>query len=278
MSPGVSTPPDSASFEAASHLPGCRLPPLSRLCCTRASPVCPRRPRKTNPVSLSLRSPSLPAAPHPRITDRPGFVGVIRSRRRSLVLAAIASAGLLTGVPTLPVGAFAAEHANASAHGQSLTTPPGFDALPARDGFEISSFSVVQWPVPASAPISSGFGLRECDECSTDHTGTDFNPGDGHPVQAISAGVVTEAGWDSTGYGSRVVVRHVIDGTVVSSLYAHMQDDSIAVSIGDTIARGQLLGLVGSTGQSTGAHLHLSIMVGGEMIDPYPWLVAHVNS
>jgi murein DD-endopeptidase MepM/ murein hydrolase activator NlpD len=65
---------------------------------------------------------------------------------------------------------------------------------------------------------------------------------------------------------------------VVSSLYAHRQEDSIAVGIGDTVARGQLLGLVGSTGQSTGAHLHLSIIVGGKMIDPYPWLVEHVNS
>ncbi len=203
---------------------------------------------------------------------------MIRSHRRSLVLAAIASAGLLTSIPSLPPGAFASEDAAAAAQGQSLTTSAGFDALPTRDGFAMSTFSVVQWPVPASAPISSGFGLRECDGCSTDHTGTDFNPGAGYPIQAISAGIVTEAGWDSTGYGNRVVVQHVIDGTVVSSLYAHLQDDSIAVSIGDTVARGQLLGLVGSTGQSTGAHLHLSIIVGGEMIDPYPWLVEHVNS
>ncbi|WP_309615573.1 M23 family metallopeptidase [Salinibacterium sp.] len=230
-------------------------------------------------MSLSFRSSFLPSsALDSGWALSPGFIGVIRSHRRSLVLAAIASAGLLTSIPSLPPGAFASEDAAAAAQGQSLTTSAGFDALPTRDGFAMSTFSVVQWPVPASAPISSGFGLRECDGCSTDHTGTDFNPGAGYPIQAISAGIVTEAGWDSTGYGNRVVVQHVIDGTVVSSLYAHLQDDSIAVSIGDTVARGQLLGLVGSTGQSTGAHLHLSIIVGGEMIDPYPWLVEHVNS
>ena len=230
-------------------------------------------------MSLSFRSSFLPSsALDSGWAARPGFIGVIRSHRRSFVLAAIASAGVLTSIPSLPPGAFAVENANAPAQAQSLTTSAGFDAMPARDGFAVSTFSVVQWPVPVSAPISSGFGLRECDGCSTDHTGTDFNPGASYPIQAISAGIVTEAGWDSTGYGNRVVVQHVIDGTVVSSLYAHLQDDSIAVSIGDTVARGQLLGLVGSTGQSTGAHLHLSIIVGGEMIDPYPWLVEHVNS
>jgi murein DD-endopeptidase MepM/ murein hydrolase activator NlpD len=132
--------------------------------------------------------------------------------------------------------------------------------------------------VPVSTPISSGFGLRDCDGCSTDHTGTDFNPGSGFPVQSISTGVVTEAGWDSTGYGNKVVIQHVVDGQVVSSLYAHLQDESIGVSVGDVVSRGQQLGLVGSTGQSTGAHLHFGIIIDGVMIDPYPWLLARVNS
>ena len=207
-----------------------------------------------------------------------GVIGIIRSLSRVLVLAAIAAVGLLTSIPSSPPGAFATESAQVRVQVQSLVTPSGSAVLAARDGFAMSAFSVVQWPVPASTPISSGFGLRQCDGCPTDHTGTDFNPGSGYPIQSIATGVVTEAGWDSTGYGNKVVIQHVIDGQVVSSLYAHMQDDSITVSVGDTVNRGQIVGLVGSTGESTGAHLHLSIISDGVMVDPYPWLLQHVNS
>lgn len=203
---------------------------------------------------------------------------LFRSPRRAVLLSAIAAIGLLSSVPSLPPGAFASPAYDTTVRVQALVTQPVPIATPQRDRFAMSTFSVVQWPVPVSTPISSGFGLRECEGCSTDHTGTDFNPGSGFPVQAISAGVVTEAGWDSTGYGNKVVVQHVVDGQVVSSLYAHLQDDSIGVSVGDVVSRGQQLGLVGSTGQSTGAHLHLSLIIDGAMIDPYPWLLAHVNS
>lgn len=160
---------------------------------------------------------------------------------------------------------------------QSYTAPAALEAPVKRDAFAISSYSVVQWPVPAGTPISSGFGPRVCDGCSTNHTGTDVNPGSGYPVQVIADGVVTEAGWDSTGYGNKVVVRHVIDGQVVSTLYAHMQNDSIAVGVGQAITRGTVLGLVGETGEATGPHLHLSVIIDGTMIDPYPWLLAQGN-
>ncbi|GGL01312.1 hypothetical protein GCM10007382_21550 [Salinibacterium xinjiangense] len=215
--------------------------------------------------------PIHPARPH-------GILRVIRSRHRALMLAVIAVLGLLSSLPSLPQEAFASAADGEAVRVQALTTSPATRPAPQRDGFAISTFSVVQWPVLVSTPISSGFGLRDCDGCSTDHSGTDFNPGSGFPVQAISAGVVTEAGWDSTGYGNKVIVQHVVDGQVVSSLYAHLQERSLAVSVGDVVLRGQQLALVGSTGQSTGAHLHLSIIIDDVMIDPYPWLVAHVNS
>ena len=186
---------------------------------------------------------------------------------------------MLTSVPSLPAEADAFLGATAAAIPlQAYTAPAGIEAPVARDAFAISSYSVVQWPVPAATPISSGFGVRECDDCPTNHTGTDFNPGSGYPIQVVADGVVTEAGYDSTGYGNKVVVQHVIDGQVVSTLYAHMQDGSIAVSVGQAVARGTVLGLVGSTGISTGAHLHLGVIVDGTFIDPYPWLLAHVNA
>lgn len=142
----------------------------------------------------------------------------IRSHRRILLLGGIAVMGLLSTVPSLPQGAFAVEVVRDSQRVQALATSPAPIAIPRRDGFAISAFSVIQWPVPVSTPISSGFGLRDCDGCSTDHTGTDVNPASGFPVRAISSGVVTDAGWDSSGYGNRVVVRHLIDGHIVSSL------------------------------------------------------------
>ncbi|MGV8895947.1 MAG: M23 family metallopeptidase [Rhodoglobus sp.] len=218
------------------------------------------------------------SSPRRAARRRSGFLGFIRSQRRVVLVAAVAAVGLLTSIPSPAPAAFALDVARAAAQSQSLTTSPAVAAPPVRDGFAMTEFSVVQWSVPASTPISSTFGLRECSGCATDHKGTDFNPGSGYSIQAIAAGVVTEAGWDSTGYGNKVVVEHVIDGQVVSSLYAHMMDSSITVNVGDTVARGQSLGLVGSTGESTGAHLHLGIIVNGAFIDPYAWLSAHVNA
>lgn len=239
--------------------------------------ACTRRSRKYLRLLHESRTPAWAAPPtHPA---RPhGILRVIRSRHRALALAAIAVLGLLSSLPSLPEEAFASAVDGEAVRVQALTTSPATRPAPERDDFAISTFSVVQWPVLVSAPISSGFGLRDCDGCSTDHSGTDFNPGSGSPVEAISAGIVTEAGWDSTGYGNKVVVQHVVDGQVVLSLYAHLQERSLAVSVGDVVLRGQQLALVGSTGQSTGAHLHLSIIIDEAMIDPYPWLVAHVNS
>ncbi|CAN5310724.1 hypothetical protein BH09ACT5_BH09ACT5_00610 [soil metagenome] len=201
------------------------------------------------------------------------------AHRRLLVLGAIAACGVLTSIPSLPVeaNAFLGISADAKVPLQSYTAPAALEAPVKRDAFDITAYSVVQWPVPAGTPISSGFGYRECDGCETNHTGTDFNPGAGYPIQVVSDGVVTEAGWDSTGYGYKVVVQHVIDGQIVSTLYAHMLEGSIAVSAGQTVARGTVLGLVGSTGESTGAHLHFSVIIDGTMVDPYPWLLAHVN-
>ena len=208
----------------------------------------------------------------------PRLIGFLNANRRVLVLGAVASCGLLTSIPSLPAEAnpfFGVNEVEVPL--QSFSAPALVEAPVVRDGFAISSYSVVQWPVPAGTPISSGFGYRECSGCATNHTGTDFNPGAGYPIQVIADGVVTEAGWDSTGYGYKVVVQHVIDGQVVSTLYAHMLDASILVTVGQTVPRGTVLGLVGSTGESTGAHLHLSVIIDGTMVDPYPWLLAHVN-
>lgn len=216
--------------------------------------------------------------PSARPLSEPRIIGFLNANRRLLALTAIAATGLLTSIPSLPAQAEALLNPPpAPVALQSYTAPAGYEAPVLRDGFSISTYSVVQWPVPFGTPISSGFGIRECDGCATDHKGTDFNPGSGYPIQVIADGTVVSAGWDATGYGYMVVVQHNIDGQNVQSLYAHMLDGSIAVTAGQQVKRGEVLGLVGSTGESTGAHLHLGILLDGAFVDPYPWLLAHVN-
>ncbi len=144
----------------------------------------------------------------------------------------------------------------------------------------LSATGLVMWPVPSDTRISSGFGPRSspCDGCSTDHDGLDLNAGDGATIQAMADGVVVTATDDGGGYGSYVEIEHQIGGEKITSLYAHMQNGSIGVSVGDQVAAGTLVGLVGSTGQATGPHLHLELFgADGVRFDPYAWLTAHAG-
>ncbi|GAA2244648.1 hypothetical protein GCM10009851_32380 [Herbiconiux moechotypicola] len=137
--------------------------------------------------------------------------------------------------------------------------------------------SAVQWPFPVGVPISSGFGPRSSPGGigSTNHKGLDLTPGQGKPIGAIAAGVVsTVQRTDGGGLGVYVVIDHVIDGQNVSSWYGHMLTGSPVVSVGDAVLPGQQIGSVGNTGTSTGAHLHLEVHVEGTPVDPYSWLVA----
>ena len=135
----------------------------------------------------------------------------------------------------------------------------------------------IRWPFPIAVPIGSGFGYRSapCSGCSSDHKGLDLNAGNGAPIGAIADGVVISAISDSWGYGQHVIVEHAINGQRVQSLYAHMQAGSIRVSEGDQLKAGDVVGLLGSTGASTGPHLHLEIHVNGVPVDPFAWLQAN---
>lgn len=140
-----------------------------------------------------------------------------------------------------------------------------------------TSRPAIGWPFPGRVPIAGGYGPREapCAGCSTFHKGLDMNPGAGTPIHAIAAGTVRFAvAYDNGGLGVHVILDHKVDGRLVSSLYGHMQDGSLAVSQGQTVTVGQTLGKVGTTGQSTGPHLHFEILLDGTTpADPYSWLV-----
>lgn len=128
-------------------------------------------------------------------------------------------------------------------------------------------------PVIGEVEFSSGFGVR------TDpfngrpamHTGLDFRASSGDPVRATANGKVEAAGWGG-GYGRMVEIDH---GNGLSTRYGHLSE--IHVKVGDTVKIGQVIGAVGSTGRSTGPHLHYETRIDGEAVDPQKFLRAGVR-
>lgn len=120
-----------------------------------------------------------------------------------------------------------------------------------------------QWPVPGYYTITSTFGNRihPITGRPNNHTGTDIGAPGGTPIQSARGGVVTISTYHYS-YGNYVVVQH---DNGISTLYAHMR--SRAVSEGDVVEQGDILGYVGTTGSSTGNHLHLEFRINGTRVD-----------
>lgn len=138
----------------------------------------------------------------------------------------------------------------------------------------------VQWPFRVGVHIGDRFGARDCAGCSSDHHGQDFNPGLGAPIQAIADGVVSYAEDGDGDLGVHMMIDHVINGQVVTSVYAHMVHGSMNFKVGDTVKVGDIVGKTGNTGMSTGPHLHFEIRLGGRTgpwTDPLTWLYANTN-
>ncbi len=126
------------------------------------------------------------------------------------------------------------------------------------------------WNAPlGNAPISSGFGARTDPFLGRPamHTGVDFRAPMGYPAPAALGGRVVSAGWDG-GYGNMVDIDA---GNGIVTRYGHLS--AIKVKVGDTVKTGQIIGRVGSTGRSTGTHLHYEIRVNGKPIDPMNYIV-----
>ena len=157
---------------------------------------------------------------------------------------------------------------------QSFATGSFTIDAPARDAFTATQPSSVQWPLAASTPVSDGYGPRSCTGCSAFHEGIDFTPGGGSSVAAIADGIVVESEFSGE-LGQHVILGHLIDGVAVLSVYGHLRAGSNTVVAGEAVTRGQTVGIVGSTGRSTGPHLHFGIEIDGSLIDPLPWLTAH---
>jgi murein DD-endopeptidase MepM/ murein hydrolase activator NlpD len=116
------------------------------------------------------------------------------------------------------------------------------------------------WPV--NGPVTSGFGMR----WGRMHTGIDIAVPTGTPVHASASGTVVYASWMS-GYGYLVAIDH---GNGLATAYAH--NSSLLVSVGQRISQGQVISLSGSTGHSTGPHVHFEVRVNGVPVDPLQYL------
>jgi murein DD-endopeptidase MepM/ murein hydrolase activator NlpD len=125
---------------------------------------------------------------------------------------------------------------------------------------------------PATAPITSPFGMRFHPILRRWrlHNGIDFGVGCGTPVSAAAEGRVVSSAF-STGYGNRVVVDHGgIDGIPLATTYNHLTRR--LVQVGSVVRRGQVVGISGTTGLSTGCHLHFEVLDNGSVVDPMGWL------
>ncbi|MDQ6740303.1 MAG: M23 family metallopeptidase [Actinomycetota bacterium] len=192
-----------------------------------------------------------------------------------------------TTAATLSVGAAG----RAAAEDAVITADPGvpmaFDrpqvsSRPDADGKLHQTLAVSAAEVTAaaakgvlSAPLdtlqqTSGFGSRInplTGEMGEVHTGQDYGVACGSAVHGAAGGTVTFARWHPYGGGNRIVIDH---GNGLSTTYNHLSQ--IGVTVGQTLERGARISLSGTTGSSTGCHLHFEVVVNGTPVDPLGWL------
>ena len=124
-------------------------------------------------------------------------------------------------------------------------------------------------PVQAAAAFSSGFGYRSdpFHAGAAMHPGIDLSGAYGTAIYATADGTVLRAGWNNGGYGNLVELDH---GRGITTRYGHMS--AILVSAGQHVTRGQQIGRMGSTGRSTGNHLHYEVRIDGRPVNPIPFM------
>jgi murein DD-endopeptidase MepM/ murein hydrolase activator NlpD len=150
--------------------------------------------------------------------------------------------------------------------GQRLLVPGGYKALP------IQQAQVFRGPVPAGAGRGTGRFIWPTAGYVTQgykryHPALDIARALGTPVKAADTGYVVSAGWSNDGYGNRIVIDH---GNGYQTLYAHL--NRIYVKVGDSLGRGAEIGQMGSSGRSTGPHLHFEIRKNGARLNPISFL------
>lgn len=122
-------------------------------------------------------------------------------------------------------------------------------------------------PMP-SGTFTSGYGWR----WGRMHRGVDLAAPIGTEIMAAADGVVDFNEWDDSGFGNLLVIKHKESSPLVETYYGHMDQRSPFVNVGDKVKQGQVVGLSGSSGRSTGPHLHFEIHIDGDRIDPAPYI------
>lgn len=160
--------------------------------------------------------------------------------------------------------AAAAERARVSARTSSTT------AIPVNISLTSPGTGEVRWPL---TNFTKGRGLW----ADGYHQGVDLLAPAMTPIYAAAAGVVSVSSESYYGYGVAIEIQHVIGGQSVSTLYGHMTYGTRQVQVGQTVAAGQLIGFVGSTGSSTANHCHFEVHINGSVVDPWAWLEANAG-
>ncbi len=292
---GTATPETAASVQAASDV---KAPKVAK------SPKAAKAPKAARPPKAAR------AFTVPKIFSRAqGSSTDISARRRTgrvatmIAMAFVAGFAVASTVPanalltaedvrTLNFGVLGGTAPGQAVQAEGATVISGRDKVAATQydgGFgAIAGYAYVnnplgkiQYPLRQTAPVTDLYGLRSNPFGSGTefHHGIDFNPGEGFPIQAIADGVVSlvsdGASSNYWGLGYYVTIDHKIDGHLVQSTYAHMKAGSIQVKVGQKVNVADIIGQVGNTGASTGAHLHFQLDIDGVMVDPWPWLQAH---
>jgi len=276
-----------------------------------AAPAVPLAPPAQPVPTLALASftPTGRAATPP---VRPAGDRARTMATKSLTVAAMAFVALMAVSTSLPAeallssadvqaAAFDAQRSTNGEPAQMLARASGTDNITVnRDGYKAQTIAevaaasgirmeatftnnpngTIQWPFAVGVHIGSKYGYRDCAGCSSNHRGQDFNPGIGAPIQSIADGVVSQAIDGEGSLGVHMVIDHMVDGELVSSVYAHMIHGSMLFKVGDVVKVGQAIGKTGNTGMSTGPHLHFEIRLGGlngTHVDPLEWLYANTN-
>ncbi|OFE14781.1 peptidase M23 [Humibacillus sp. DSM 29435] len=232
----------------------------------RAGELGPAAAGAMSNASTSVDAVGLPADPDAVSAATAARAGGGTSRDTSReALAGVDTAGSTSGpssVEAATARARADEKARAAAKAEKQKAAK---AQAARDNAVKAAH---RWVSPlASYTLTSGYGFR----WGKLHPAQDLATPVGSRVHSLSSGTVIFAGWDSTGFGNLVRIQYW-DGTV--SFMAH--NSRLVVSVGQTVAPGQLVSYSGNTGHSTGPHVHLEIHPsGGEAVPPMPWLANH---
>lgn len=175
-------------------------------------------------------------------------------------------------------GAFANYHQSISASSIATTEPelsPYNESGQAKNHEKLarSSDKLANSPSiwPVSGSVTSGFGWRNSpwEDGSEVHPGIDIATNMDTPVVATADGEVVKSGW-AGGYGNIVQINH---GNGIETIYGH--NSKIAVSVGQSVKKGQVISYAGSTGRSTGPHVHYEVRVNGSAVDPMKFLILY---